>query len=72
MGDAIRILAAYQWGHGDDILRIVVLDGTEIAELTLPCGSIGNDVGSLNIKALPLRLRTHKIYLASMKECRCG
>ena len=32
--DTFRILPADQWGHGNDILRIVILDSTEIAELT--------------------------------------
>ena len=42
--DTFRILLADQWGHGNDILRIVVLDSTEIAELTLSRFFVGNNI----------------------------
>ena len=32
--DAVIIILGEQWGHGDNVLRIVVLDGTEIAKLS--------------------------------------
>ena len=44
MRDAFGILSADQRGHGYYILRIVILDSTEIAELTLSRFFIGNDI----------------------------
>ena len=34
VGDTIVIVASEQGGHGDDILGIVVLDGSKIAKLS--------------------------------------
>lgn len=33
--DAVIIIFGEQRSHGDNVLRVVVLDGTEIAKLTL-------------------------------------
>ena len=66
VGDTIVIVASEQGGHGDDILGIVVLDGSKIAKLSLACGLVGNDVGSLHIDALTVGLGAHKINLGSL------
>ncbi len=66
VGDTIVIVASEQGGHGDDILGIVVLDGSKIAKLSRACGLVGNDVGSLHIDALTVGLGTDKINLGSL------
>ena len=64
--DTIVIVASEQGGHGYDILEIVVLDGSKIAKLSLACGLVGNDVGSLHIDALTVGLGADKINLGSL------
>lgn len=66
VGDTIVIVASEQGSHGDDILGIVVLDGSKIAKLSLACGFVGDDVRSLNIDALTVGLGAHKINLGSL------
>lgn len=66
VGDTIVIVASEQGSHGDDILGIVVLDGSKIAKLSLACGLVGNDVGSLHIDALTVGLGADKINLGSL------
>ena len=66
VGDAIVIVAGEQGGHGDDILGIVVLDGSKIAKLSLACGLVGDDVRSLHIDALTVGLSADKIDLGSL------
>ena len=66
VGDIIVIVASEQGGHGDDILGIVVLDGSKIAKLSLACGLVGDDVGSLHIDALTVGLGADKINLGSL------
>ena len=39
MRDAVIIIFGEQRGHGDNVLRVVVLDGTEIAKLTVSVSS---------------------------------
>lgn len=66
VGDTIVIVASEQGGHGDDILGIVVLDGSKIAKLSLACGLVGDDVRSLHIDALTIGLGTDKIDLGCL------
>lgn len=66
VGDTIVIVASEQGGYGDDILGIVVLDGSKIAKLSLACGLVGDDVRSLHIDALTVGLGTDKINLGSL------
>ena len=66
VGYAIVVVAGEQGGHGDDILGIVVLDGSKIAKLSLACGLVGDDVRSLHIDALTVGLGTDKINLGSL------
>ena len=66
VGYAIVVVAGEQGGHGDDILRIVVLDGSTIANLSLACGLVGNDVRSLHIDALTVGLGADKIDLGCL------
>lgn len=66
VGDAIVIVASEQGGHGDDILGIVVFDGSKIAKLFLACGFVGDDVRSLHIDALTVGLGADKINLGSL------
>lgn len=66
VGDTIVIVASEQGGRGDDILGIVVLDGSKIAKLSLACGFVGDDVRSLHIDALTVGLGTDKINLGSL------
>ena len=44
MCDAVIVILPDQWGHRYDILRIVVLDGLQIAELSLASIIICNDI----------------------------
>ena len=46
VGDTIIIRLVYKRGHGNDILGIVVFDGTQIPEFMLMCGFISNDIRS--------------------------
>ena len=66
VGYAIVVVAGEQGGHGDDILGIVVLDGSKIAKLSLACGIVGNDVRSLHIDALTVGLGADKIDLGCL------
>ena len=66
VGYAIVVVAGEQGGHGDDILGIVVLDGSKIAKLSLACGIVDNDVRSLHIDALTVGLGANKINLGSL------
>ena len=66
VGYAIVVVAGEQGGHGDDILGIVVLDGSKIAKLSFACGLVGNDVRSLHIDALTVGLGTDKIDLGCL------
>ena len=51
MRDAVIIILGEQRSHGDNVFRIVVLDGTEIAKLPLSGCIVGYDVGSLHVDA---------------------
>ena len=51
VSDAIIIILGEQRSHGDNVFRIVVLDGTEIAKLPLSGCIVGYDVGSLHVDA---------------------
>lgn len=66
VGDTIVIVAGEQGSHGNDILGIVVFDGSKIAKLSFACGLVGNDVRSLNIDALTVGLGAHKINLGCL------
>ena len=61
--DAVIIIFGEQRGHGDNVLRVVVLDGTEIAKLTLSGCIVGYDIGSLHVQSrfLQLAVGLHKL-----------
>ena len=67
MGYAIVIRLGNQWCNGDDIFGIVVLDGTEVAELTLICIIVDYNIRRLHIYPFSFRLCADKINLACMK-----
>ena len=65
--DAVIIIFGEQRGHGDNVLRVVVLDGTEIAKLT-PSGCIvGYDIGSLHVDAFVAWLGTNKVDFSNLQ-----
>ena len=47
--DSVIIIFGEQRSHGDNVLRIVVLDSTEITKLTLSGCIVGYDIGSLHV-----------------------
>ena len=47
--DAVIIILGEQRGHGDNVLRIVVLDGMKIAKLSLSRCLVVDDIGRLYI-----------------------
>ena len=49
--DSVIIILGEQRSHGDNVLRIVVFDGTEIAKLPFSGCIVGYDVGSLHVDA---------------------
>ena len=49
--DSVIIIFGEQRSHGDNVLRVVVLDGTEIAKLPFSGCIVGYDVGSLHVDA---------------------
>ena len=64
MRDAVIIIICEQRSHGDNVLRVVVLDGTEITKLTLSGCIVGYDVGSLHVDAWRKRsIPTHSEWL---------
>lgn len=56
MCDAVVIVASEQWGHGDDVLWVVVIDGSEITKLPFSCSHVGYDVRGLHIDTLSIGL----------------
>ena len=67
MCDAIVIIASEQWSHGDDILWIVVLDGSEITKLPFPCRHVGYDIGGLHVDALTIGLGAYEVDFSSLQ-----
>ena len=67
MAYAIVIRLGNHWCHGDDVLRVVVFDGTKIAKLALVSVIIGYNVGCLYVNSFALVLCTNKINLTSLK-----
>ena len=65
--DAVIIIFGEQRSHGDNVLRIVVLDGTEIAKLPLSGCIVGYDVGSLHVDAFASWLGTYKVDFSSLQ-----
>ena len=65
--DAVIIIFGEQRGHGDNVLRVVVLDGTEIAKLTLSGCIVGYDIGSLHVDAFASWLGTNKVDFSSLQ-----
>ena len=65
--DAVIIIFGEQRSHGDNVLRVVVLDGTEIAKLTLSGCIVGYDVGSLHVDAFAAWLGTYKVDFSSLQ-----
>ena len=65
--DAVIIIFGEQRSHGDNVLRIVVFDGTEIAKLPLSGCIVGYDVGSLHVDAFASWLGTNKVDFSSLQ-----
>ena len=65
--DSVIIIFGEQRGHGDNVLRVVVLDGTEITKLTLSGCIVGYDVGSLYVDAFASWLGTNKVDFSSLQ-----
>ena len=65
--DALIIIFGEQRGHGDNVLRVVVLDGTEIAKLTLSGCIVGYDVGSLYVDAFAAWSGAYKVDFSSLQ-----
>ena len=65
--DAVIIIFGEQRSHGDNVLRIVVFDGTEIAKLTLSGCIVVYDVGSLHVDAFASWLGTNKVDFSSLQ-----
>ena len=67
MGYSIVVRLGDQWCHRDDIFGIVVLDGTEVAKLTLVSIIVSYNIRSLYIDSFAFWLGTYKIDLTSQK-----
>ena len=65
--DAVIIIFGEQRSHGDNVLRIVVFDGTEIAKLTLSGCIVSYDIGSLHVDAFASWLGTNKVDFSSLQ-----
>ena len=65
--DAVIIILGEQRSHGDNVFRIVVLDGTEIAKLPLSGCIVGYDVGSLHVDSFASWLGTNKVDFSSLQ-----
>ena len=65
--DAVIIILGEQRGHGDNVLRVVVLDGTEIAKLPFSGCIVGYDVGSLHVDAFTAWFGTNKVDFSSLQ-----
>ena len=65
--DSVIIIFGEQRSHGDNVLRIVVFDGTEIAKLTLSGCIVGYDVGSLHVDAFAAWFGTYKVDFSSLQ-----
>ena len=65
--DAVIIIFGEQRGHGDNVLRVVVLDGTEIAKLPFSGCIVGYDVGSLHVDAFAAWFGAYKVDFSSLQ-----
>ena len=65
--DAVIIIFGEQRSHGDNVLRIVVFDGTEIAKLPFSGCIVGYDVGSLHVDAFAAWFGTYKVDFSSLQ-----
>ena len=65
--EAVIIIFGEQRRHGDNVLRIVVFDGTEITKLTLSGCIVGYDVESLHVDAFAAWFGTYKVDFSSLQ-----
>ena len=65
--DAVIIILGEQRSHGDNVFRIVVLHGTEIAKLPSSGCIVGYDVGSLHVDAFASWFGTYKVDFSSLQ-----
>ena len=65
--DSVIIIFGEQRSHGDNVLRIVVFDGTEIAKLPFSGCIVGYDVGSLHVDAFAAWFGTYKVDFSSLQ-----
>ena len=64
--DAVVIGAGEERRHRNDILRIVIVDGAQVAEFAFAGGVIGDDLGSLNVDALAVGFLADEINLGCL------
>lgn len=67
MCDTSIIVLCEKWSHGNDVLRIVVLDEAQVAKLSLSGIIIDNDVGGLHIDAFATRLGAYEVDFSSLQ-----
>lgn len=67
MGYAIIVILCKKRCHRDNILRIVVLNRTQIAKFSFTCSLLRYDVRNLYVDTLSFRLRAYKVYLTSLQ-----
>ena len=65
--DAVIIIFGEQRSHGDNVLRVVVFDGTEIAKLPFSGCIVGYDIGSLHVYAFAAWFGTYKVDFSSLQ-----
>ena len=58
--DSVIIIFGEQRSHGDNVLRIVVLDGTEIAKLSLSVCIVIDNIRCLHVDAFASWLGAYK------------
>ena len=65
--DSVIIIFGEQRSHGDNVLRIVVFDGTEIAKLPLSGCIVVDDIRCLYIDAFAAWFSAYKVDFSSLQ-----
>ena len=65
--DAVIIILGEQRCHGDDVLWIVVLDGTEIAKLPLSGCIVIDNIRCLHVDAFAAWFGAYKVDFSSLQ-----
>lgn len=66
MNDAFPLGRIHVGGHGNHVLGIVVLNGYQVAELSVECLFLSNQVGCLDIDHI-IALGAYKINLSAVQ-----